>query len=126
MNMKGGIMAPQPLSLANLAGGAAIERFDLELNRVLENIADPNTSLKQRKISLDVIFKPDDRREGCEITVSCSAKLAGMREYGSHIYIDSRRPGLAFEADPRQMSLEFDESQKEETGGKTVPMRRAE
>lgn len=119
-------MAPQPLSLANLAGGAAIERFDIELARVLENIADPNTSLKPRKITLEVVIKPDDRREGCDIGVSCAAKLAGLTAFGTHIYINSRRRGQAFEADTDQMSIDFEEDDAAKNEGKTVPMRRAE
>lgn len=54
-----------------MAGGALQELFDHELDRIIENISDPNTSIKKaRKITLELKFTPmDDNRDlvGVEI-----------------------------------------------------------
>jgi len=39
------------INLATLAGGAAQERFNYELQKVLENISDANTEPKTKRIS---------------------------------------------------------------------------
>jgi hypothetical protein len=52
------------VSLQNLGGGAAIELFDLELQKVLENISDENTRpAVVREITLKVKIKPGDDRD---------------------------------------------------------------
>lgn len=37
------------LSLSNIAGGGAIERFDLELKDIWNNILDPNTDATAKR-----------------------------------------------------------------------------
>lgn len=47
-----------------LGRGAMLERFDYELDRIVDNILDPNTpAMKPRKISLTITFKPDAERQ---------------------------------------------------------------
>ena len=47
-----------------LARGAMLERFDYELNRVIDNIVDPNTpATKPRKIQMTITFTPDNERK---------------------------------------------------------------
>jgi len=118
-------MTAQPVSLATLAGGAAIERFDREFERVIENIADPNTTLKKRTITLTISIKPDERRENCEIDIGCISKLAAMRSYGTHVFVDPHHVGRAFEADPHQMAMEFEDAEKPELG-KTIPLKKVQ
>lgn len=68
-----------PMSLTNLSGGAAIEAFDIELARVLENIEDPNTvATNKRKITMEVIFKPNKERNIIEIVHGCKTVLAAV------------------------------------------------
>lgn len=57
-------MAEENLSLSNLGGGAAAEQFAEALEKVLANIADPNTDHKPaRDIVLHVrLFPKEDRR----------------------------------------------------------------
>jgi len=52
----------QVVSLASLCKGAAIERFDDELKKVLENMMDVNTGVGPREIVLKVRLKPNDDR----------------------------------------------------------------
>lgn len=50
--------------LSELANGAADEKFNRELKRVLANIADPNTDAKKtRKITLEIAFQGDEKRD---------------------------------------------------------------
>lgn len=47
------------LNLKEIANGAVQELFENELCKILENIKDPNTSLKKgRVLSINFTFKP--------------------------------------------------------------------
>lgn len=65
------------MSLTNLAGGKTAARFDDELAKVLENIADPNTEAKAvRVITLRVALKPDDERRHLDVIIAATSKMA--------------------------------------------------
>jgi len=59
----------ETVSLDNLGGGAAVEKFNDELVEVLRNIQDPNTSpTAMREIKLTVSLKPaEDRASAREL-----------------------------------------------------------
>lgn len=81
-------MQTELVSLANLAGGAAIERFDYELAKVLDNIADPNTKTKcARTITLTVSIVPSEDRSVGSVEIDCKSKLANMNPAGHAIYL---------------------------------------
>ncbi len=62
----------EKITLSSLKDGAVEERFQYELKKVLDNIADPNTETKKaRKITIELTFSPD---ESCE-NVSCITKV---------------------------------------------------
>jgi len=70
----------EEISLSNLADGAAIELFDLELRRVLDNIGDPNHELKfKREITLTVTFEPTDTVGVLAIKITPKTKLASRQ-----------------------------------------------
>lgn len=70
-------MTDEKLSLLQLYDGAAIEAADIELQKVLDNIQDPNTDPKAvRKVTLEVKFKPNKDRNLSEVLISANAKLA--------------------------------------------------
>ena len=72
----------EPITLTNLGGGAAVEKFDEELQRVLDNIVDPNTQAESvRSITLKVTIKPDNTRQVGTVLISSVAKLAPDKEY---------------------------------------------
>lgn len=99
---------PDVVSLTTLKGGVAIEMFDHQLRRLLNNIADENTEPEEaRQITLKVTVKPDPDREQAVILVECKAnKLAGIRSQGSTAYIGRRRGQVvAVEYDPRQADM---------------------
>lgn len=98
-------------SLERLAQGAAIERFNDELQRTLNNIVDPNTADGVREINLKVRIKPDENRKTAEVSVSCSSKLQHARGVKTRFYIGKDRGlGVAFEHNPNQMQLELDKN----------------
>jgi hypothetical protein len=95
-------------SLLTLARGAAIERFDAELQRVLDNIIDPNTSEKQgREITLKVKFKPNETRSATVTEIHCSSKIAPPAPCSTMLWVGKDRgKGVAIEAEsPDQMAM---------------------
>ena len=97
----------EEVSLATLGSGAAIERFDRELERVKENIADPNTDPKKmRSVKLEVKFFGNEERSYAVMEIHTESKLAPMKPYETGVFIgtDGRRV-RAYENDPRQQNL---------------------
>lgn len=79
----------QNIKIDTFAGGVLKEKFDEELTRVLENIADPNTKEDAvRKISLDIKFKPDIKREVAFVEINSKAFLAATKAVDTKILID--------------------------------------
>lgn len=99
-------MDKKPMTLANLGGGAAAEKFDDELRRVLENILDPNTDGGEREVVLRVRIKPDKDRRAAAVAITCSAKLGGLAAFETQMFIgrDGGR-AVAVEHNPRQANL---------------------
>ncbi len=100
----------QEVTLANLAGGAAIERFNVELKKVLENINNPNMETKKlRSISLKVKFKPTEDRGYINLEVDCSSSLAPIIAHSAQIWIDKDVKGefiAVQQPHPEQMTFE--------------------
>ena len=68
------------ITLASLKGGAVVEMFDENLQKVIENIADPNTDPeKVRTITLKFKIKPDKSRSVASIDISSDCKLANFK-----------------------------------------------
>lgn len=98
------------MSLLNLKGGAAVEMFDRQLQRVYNNIADVNTSLKEREITLKVKFNPSKDRSLLAIHIECPpAKLAGQdsEETTADLRMDERGRYFGLERIPLQRSIKF-------------------
>jgi len=100
------------VSLATLNKGAAIELFEKELNRVLENIADSNVEpLAKRKIALTVTFQPSRDVKSAAVSIKCESKLAAVKPAGTTVYFGKVEGELkAVENDPDQGAL-FDNSE---------------
>ena len=95
------------VNLETLAGGAAGELFDLEFERILKNIQDPNTDpTAKRQITLTVTIQADEIRESAVAMVNVVAKLAPVRPHKSAMYLGEREGRMvAVTFDPRQGSL---------------------
>lgn len=86
-------MQIEEVSLSSLSCGVADELFAREFEKVLENIADPNTSPSEtRTITLVVKVKPNDGRENGSVSVQAFSKLSRVVEHKDPIYF-SRQAG---------------------------------
>ena len=72
-------MEEERLSLETIEGGAAVEMFDIALQKTLENIHDINTTADAREITLKVKIKPmDENRSVLVYSIACSKKICGQ------------------------------------------------
>jgi hypothetical protein len=96
------------VTLMNLANGAVGERFQEEWNKVLENIADPNTDAEEkRRISIHVTVNPDENRELGDVEIKTELKLPSMKAVRTQVFM-TRHHGqnVAVEQNPKQMVLD--------------------
>jgi|GEM_PF-1687722 len=103
--MSAGII--EQVSLSNLGHGAAVEIFDHELIRVLENIQDPNTKPDAvREITLKVKIKPDKARDFGIVEAQVVSKLAPVNPFTTRLFIghDGEKPTCQ-EHDPHQLTV---------------------
>jgi hypothetical protein len=77
------------INLSSFADGAVAERFNAELQKILENIADPNTdAAKVRKLTLTLNFKADDKRDIVVTSVQAKSALAPAKHIETKIVMD--------------------------------------
>jgi len=122
------------VSLETLGGGApgrmsaAVELFNLEFQRVLDNCLDPNTKpTAKRSVTLTVKISPDDDRETCVVEISATSKLAAVRPYPTNIFLGKQGTrAVAIEHDPKQMNVfrEIEEEIVRRNADKVLPMER--
>lgn len=64
-------------ALSDLMDGSVEERFNTELDKVWQNVYDPNTSPKKaRTLTLKVKIIPNERRDSCDFRVNVTSSLA--------------------------------------------------
>lgn len=67
------------VSLEEIAGGALQEQFGKAFERVVDNLADPNTSFKEaRKITITLKFTQNEQRDDVACDVLVTEKLAAQ------------------------------------------------
>lgn len=75
-------------SIMQMARGAFIERVDYEMDRVLQNILDPNTKASAaRKITLTISLHPDDERRMINVQVTAKSTLAATNPVATSLYV---------------------------------------
>ncbi|MFZ4856165.1 MAG: hypothetical protein ACOYL3_07185 [Desulfuromonadaceae bacterium] len=110
------------VSLDTLMGGEIIDRFKYEFHRVIENIADPNTTLTKRGVTIKLEVKPNKSRTQSDVTVSFATKLAPTEALDTTVFISMTKKGLVVsEYNPKQPSL----PEVLDTSGATVTALRA-
>lgn len=98
----------QPVNLGSVARGALMELFGIEIPKIAANIADTNTeATKERRLTLELIFKPDPDRKAIAVTTRASVKLASIADHASRVYLGKDAEGQAriYDIDPRQDML---------------------
>jgi len=104
------------VTLQTLGGGAAIEKFEVELQRVIDNMLDPNTlATASREIVLKVTIKPDQNRQVGTVAIATTCKLASDAPFTTQLFVD--KDGVAYTSDPRQEDL-FEDSNIKPIGKK--------
>ena len=95
------------VSLNDIMGGAAIEAFDHELQRLAENVLDPNTvPTATREIVLKVKIKPTSDRELGAVSLTCTAKLASSKPLDTRLFFAMQKGrAVAIEHDPKQLQV---------------------
>lgn len=69
------------ISLEEIAGGALQEKFSKSFEKVIENLADPNTSYKEaRKITITLKFTQNEARDDVTCDVSVAEKLSAQAQ----------------------------------------------
>ncbi|MDZ5712265.1 replication terminator protein [Jeotgalibacillus haloalkalitolerans] len=72
----------------SFADGAASEKINREIQRVLENIDDPNTDHKaKRTVTLTLTMTADEKRELVTTDVQVKSKLAPAKSVGSTLIL---------------------------------------
>ncbi|MBY2477372.1 hypothetical protein KWV16_10805, partial [Clostridioides difficile] len=76
------------IALEKFAGGVLKEKFNTELQKVLDNIADPNTDFKKtRKISLEIVFKANEDRDLAEVDIKSKATIVEAKATTTKVFI---------------------------------------
>lgn len=79
-------MASTKQSIMQMAGGAFLERVDYEMEKVVENILDPNTkATKTRKITVTIELTPDDDRSKIDVNVTAKSTLVPTNPVGTSL-----------------------------------------
>ena len=115
----------EQVSLENLDGGSAIERFNYELQKVIENIHDPNTIPEAtRTVSLKVKIKPDKEDRGFAVVgIHVDSSLAPLKPRTTSFYTGLKDGEyVAFEYNPQQQRL-FTGKESERKSDNVTPIR---
>lgn len=102
------------LSLDTIGGGAAAELFQQELDKVLENVLDPNTDpTAKRTITLKITIVPSESRTQAAVGVEADSRLAPFNGASGVVFV-GRRMGraIAVAHDPKQMQMKWDAADK--------------
>lgn len=83
-------------SIMSMARGAFEESVDYEMDKVIQNILDPNTkATAKRKITITIELTPDDERRTIGVSVTAKSTLAATNP------VATARRILALEPDVR-------------------------
>jgi hypothetical protein len=82
------------IDLNTFADGALAERANVELQKILENIADPNTDAKKsRKLTLTISLSADEKRDVVLTNVVAKTTLAPAKPIESKLIMDMDNKG---------------------------------
>lgn len=86
---------PTPkLNLNTFADGALLERVNDSINKVLVNIADPNTDAKKkRSVTVTLTFEGNEQRNLANVSVESKEKLVPAHSVATSFLIDRDAAG---------------------------------
>lgn len=75
-------------NLDELMDGALNERFNAEMNRVMENVFDPNTNPRQkRQIVITINVTPNERRDAADLSFDVRSKIAAPLAMSQTVFL---------------------------------------
>lgn len=78
------------LRVEQIKGGAVIEMLNTELQKVYDDIADPNRESKaNRKVSCELVFSPTEDGQVGSLAVRVKSSLGKQRDLSSTVYFGS-------------------------------------
>lgn len=84
----------QEKSVVEMAQGAIMERVDLEMGKIIENILDLNTrATEKRKLVISLEFSPDDKREIVQMATTAKCSLAPASPIQTSLYVSDEGGG---------------------------------
>jgi hypothetical protein len=120
---------PKIVDLNSLANGAVAERFNQELQKVLDNIVDPNTDPKKaRSVTLTVSIASNENRELANVSVKAVSKLAPAKNIETQIIMDYDNTGKVTGAELKsgikgQTFLDQDGDVSDDKGNKIINLK---
>ncbi len=103
-------------SLSELMDGGVEERFNQELDKVWQNVYDPNTDSKRaRTLTLKVKIVPNERRDSCDFRVNVTSSLAPYADLTQTVMLSVGADGEIRATErtdqvPGQISMDGDET----------------
>lgn len=125
-------MALTKINLQDLANGAVAERIDIELQKVLENIVDPNTDAKKaRKLQITLTFKADENRDIAQLNVQVKPTLIPAKDTETKVILDFDGNGMVTGAELKsiqkgQLFIDQDGDVADDKGQKVMREERSE
>lgn len=84
------------IDINNLAGGAMAERINRELQKVAENVLDPNTKAEAvRTVTVSIKIKPNDARQIGSTDIDVKSSLAPAKGVPTAFVFDYDKEGNA-------------------------------
>lgn len=118
---------PKKIDLTTLANGAVREQIDKELQKVIDNIYDPNTdATKKRRLSLIIELKPTKTRNMASVEVQAKATLAPIMPSATTIIIEKNFETGEIQAAeigsqiPGQIEMDLSEAQEKAPEGNNI------
>jgi hypothetical protein len=101
------------------AGGALVAKINQEVEKVVQNIYDPNTDAKKaRKLTVTLTFKPSEGRNLASVEIQAKAALQPAKPTSTTIMIDrDMDTGMVVASElrnklPGQMEVNIDDPQE--------------
>ncbi len=108
-------------SIFDLADGAVHERANLELERVMENIRDLNTSYKKpRTLTVTFTFTADEDREMVRVSHAVTSKLAPLKPMNTTIMLGYDGGKLTAVEQTKAIPGQLDFNGGEQSGPKVI------
>lgn len=124
-------MSEKMFNLEEFAGGALSEQFNTEAQKIIENIADPNTDpTKVRKLTITAAFKANSNRNMVITSIEVKPGLAPVKAFETSLMLDKDiQTGKVMAAEinnqiPGQEEMEIENTENQANDGKILDLRK--